>query len=123
MSEPANLDLFRERRNLTVVERDLNSTGGNGTSGPMDPWQTSVESRLGQLHTDINQVRTDLSSDIGKLSTRVDSGFRWLIGAYASGFVMMAGFVIGAYLLTSGKIEKLGDGIDKVATAIAVLHH
>lgn len=83
----------------------LKSDGGDGTSGGMDPWQTSVESRLGQLHTDNSELRSAL-----------DSRFLWLLSAFAAGFIVLGGMMIVGYL-------NLADKIDKVAAVVAALHH
>ena len=58
-----------------------------GTSGDMEPWQSSVESRLGQLH-----------GDIASLSSKVDSNFRWLLGAYGTGVILILGALAGGFL-------------------------
>lgn len=73
-------------------------SGGDhgGPTDPMDPWQTSVETRLGQLH-----------SSIDRLGDRVDSNFKWLLGAYGVGFVTLAGMMVAGYLMLADKIDML----------------
>lgn len=51
--------------------------------GGMDPWQSSVETRLGQLHTGIEGLRSDLNTK-----------FLWLLGAFGAGFIALAGLII-----------------------------
>lgn len=94
----------------------VNSYGGGSGGDGMDAWQTSVESRLGQLHSDVSSLRTDLNGRIDGLSDRVDSNFKWLLGIYGAGFLTLAGMIIVGYL-------KLSDQIGDVAKAVAALHH
>jgi hypothetical protein len=76
--------------------------GGDGTSGGMDSWQASVESRLGQLHTDVTEMRKDLGG-------KIDSNFKVLLGFYGGGFVILGGMIIVGYL--------------RLADLIVALHH
>lgn len=125
MSEgPVSLGWYeREHARLTAEIEILKSGGGGGTSGGMDPWQTSVETRLGQLHADVSQLRTDLLGRIdavdGRLGGRlddldrkIDNRFFWLLGTMGAGFVSL----LGLYL-------KLSDQLADIAKAVAALHH
>jgi hypothetical protein len=49
----------RERLRPEAFERG----GGGGHTGGMDPWQQSVETRLGQLHTDVGELGAKLTRD------------------------------------------------------------
>jgi hypothetical protein len=40
----------------------LKSGDGGGTSGGMDGWQASVEARLGEIKTDVRELRTGVGS-------------------------------------------------------------
>ena len=42
---------------------------GDGTSGGMDGWQTSVEARLGEIKDDIRDLRTDIGGVRSDLTT------------------------------------------------------
>lgn len=58
----------------------LHKSGGGGTSDGMDPWQQTVETRLGQLHADIR--------DVGK---KVDAHLFWTIGGFFTVLASLAG--------------------------------
>lgn len=83
-----------------AAEDVLKSGDGGGTSDGMDPWQTSVETRLGQIHTALEGTRKDLGE-------RIDSNFKWLLGAYGAGFVILAGMMVAGYLLLADKIAAI----------------
>lgn len=92
-----SLEFLRQRvANLTEEMDHLKSEGGGGTSGGMDPWQSSVETRLGQLHTGIEGLRSDLNTK-----------FLWLLGAIAASFVAIAGL----YFYLDSRVEPLNDKI------------
>lgn len=68
----------------------LNFGSGGGTSGGMDGWQTSVESRLGSINADVRELRTGvgtLNTSVATLTERVahlpSKGYMaaWLIAA------------------------------------------
>lgn len=94
-----NVD-FRLMRALYERQSDemarLKSGSGDGTFDGMDPWQTTVETRLGQLHSDVSGLRK-----------AVESNFRWLLGAYGAGFVILAGMLISGYLMLADKLDAL----------------
>lgn len=99
-NRPSIRDLIKE---LQHIDRVLPPNGPplppsppSATYEGMDPWQSSVESRLGQLH-----------GSVEKLSERMDSNFKWLLGAYGVGFVVLAGMMISGYLLLADKIGHL----------------
>jgi hypothetical protein len=79
--------------------------GVSGTYGGMDPWQQSVESRLGQIHGDIGGLRTDLGKRVDDLSRTVDSNFKWLLGSYGAGVVLILGALAGGFLYLADKIH------------------
>lgn len=43
-------------------QRGLQRGGGGGNSGSMDPWQQSVEARLGDLRSDYRGMASDVST-------------------------------------------------------------
>lgn len=73
----------------------------------MDPWQTSVETRLGQLHGSVEKLGEKIDAKTTAIESKIDSNFKWLIGAYALGFVALAGMMISGYLLLADKIGSL----------------
>lgn len=79
----ARLKLIRER--LAARSPDLKSGDGDGTPGGMDPWQQTVETRLGELRAD---VRTLLY---------------WTIGAFAG----VIGAIGAVYLHMDSKFDTL----------------
>ena len=50
------------RRRTPSIPPALNTPGGGGTFGGMDPWQTSVEARLSELRSDLRNVASDVSA-------------------------------------------------------------
>lgn len=96
--------------NAAAREERLQAGGGGGTSGGMDPWQTSVEARLGQLHTDV----TGLRGDVGQLRVdvaRLDEQVKALPG---KGFIVLATTttlgVLGAIILFADQLKALVAG-------------
>lgn len=86
MSERKVFDYHAEKALRGLPGGPLQPGGPGGTSGGMDPWQQTVETRLGQLHTDIR--------DVGK---KVDAQLLWTIGGFfavltslAAGFLWLA---------------------------------
>lgn len=63
------------------------------SDGTMNAWQTSVESRLGT----VNQ--------------KVDDHLKWILVAFATGFVLLGGLVINRTDGLSDKISKLSQDI------------
>jgi len=74
----------------------LQNVGGGGTSDGMDPWQQAVETRLGELRTDIRD-----------LASKADSHFLWLLGVFGAGFVILVGGMITAYLRLADAIAAI----------------
>jgi hypothetical protein len=80
MVEPVNLNDFRE---VPAKPRPLETKRGGGDSSGMGPsWEQTVETRLGELRTDVRD-----------LTKKVDSHFLWIIGALAAGFLTLAGLI------------------------------
>lgn len=57
----SNVTNFNEHRLKSLQSKaetvqELKTGGGSGTSDGMDLWPQSVETRLGQLHSDVRQV-------------------------------------------------------------------
>lgn len=64
----------------------LKSGGGNGTYDGMDGWQQSVESRLGEVKSDIRDLRSLINIHFLFVLAAIGGSFIALLG------VMMAGF-------------------------------
>lgn len=109
-SEVTELDVYR--RYTDAAHPPLQTGGGGDNSGGMDAWQTSVESRLGQLH-----------DDIGGLGKKVDGHFVFLLSAFAGGFLFLLGAGTTAYFRLDGKMDGLVTKIDALTTAITALAH
>lgn len=98
---------------LSVPEQDmehaskyrlgLNAGGGDGTSDGMDPWQQSVETRLGALE--------------GKL----DNHLKWLLIAFAGGFIALGGLVLNRSDGLSGKMDQVNERIGDLRADLAAL--
>ena len=91
MSEPSlgvlrkfNLELQQDKASLQAEVERLKSGGPGGTSDGMDPWQSSVETRLGEL------------------SSRV----LWLAGGIAISFVTLLTILLTR---TDGIIDRLSN--------------
>jgi hypothetical protein len=106
---PTVSQLFSTAKAQMAATERLKRQGGGGTSDGMEPWQTSVEARLGQLHTDIGDVRTQLGGKIDKLDAKIDNRFLWLLGSFGLGFVLLASMMITGFL--------------RLSDAIAAIHH
>jgi len=98
---------LRERFPEPEPELPLKDGGGGGMLPPMDPWQTSVETRLGQVHGSLERLGDKLDSNATSLSGKIDSNFRWLLGAYGIGMATVFGALIASYLLLADKIAAL----------------
>jgi hypothetical protein len=74
--------------------------GGGPHDWGMDPWQASVENRLGQLHEDVRGVRTRIDGVSSELGGKIYRNFKlnWT-GIMALGFGV--GAVWGAYSASS----------------------
>lgn len=53
---------YQQKPSVSAAPSDLKSGSGGGTSGGMDGWQTSVEARLGEIKTDIRDMRAGIGS-------------------------------------------------------------
>lgn len=108
MSEPSaevdysapivSLDAAREQKLGSELKGPslLRPPGGGGTSDGMDPWQQTVETRLGELRTDVR--------DLGK---KVDGHFMALMAALGTGFLILGGGLITAYLRLADAIAAI----------------
>lgn len=71
---------------------------GDGTSGGMDAWQQSTEQRLNNL------------------DGRLDSHLKWLLLAFAAGFIVLAGLVVNR---TDSLSVNLGSKIEAVGAQVS----
>ncbi len=60
----------------------------------MDAWQTSVETRLVEIRTELRDIRTDMGKD-----------FRWLLGVMGRGFLVLLTSMAGGFLWLADKIH------------------
>lgn len=104
MSEviPFPLRAYEEAPDEPAVTPAPLKGGGDGDNyGGMDPWQTSVDRQLGQIHGDMRDM------------------LRFAIG----GFVLTFSAIIASFFLLSAKIEastdKLGAKIDGVTAQLS----
>lgn len=79
----------------------LRSGGGGGTSDGMGPWEQSVEGRLTAL------------------GDKIDSLQRWLLVAFAAGFVALGGLILNRTDVLSDKIGSLGQDVATVKAQMA----
>ncbi len=70
---------FDRQMEVKTERPDLNGRGGGGTSGPMDPWQQSVESRLssldarlGKIEPNVSDIKTDVAVLKATVATKTD---------------------------------------------------
>ena len=77
----------------------------------MDAWQTSVESRLGEIRTEIHDLRGEISRlDIKidgtteSLRRLIDSNFKWVLGAMASAFVVTVSAMASGFFWLADKL-------------------
>lgn len=85
----------------------LKSGGPGGTSGGMDGWQTSVESRLGSIQTDVR----DLRAGVGSLNTTAATLTERVAHLPSKSFIIKASLtslaVIAALVAFQGQIQAL----------------
>lgn len=76
--------------NVVYLRRgSLSTLSDSDGDGPMDPWQTSVESRLGELHADVSGLRDDVNRRFDRMSDKIDHHL-YMVGA---GFIALAGLM------------------------------
>lgn len=107
-AQMAELARLREELRAAKQHRSLNEGGGGGTSGGMDAWQQSVETRLGDLSTDIR--------DLGK---KVDGLIIWIVGAIAAGFLVVLGLINAKADQVSAKLDALTAQAAQVSERVA----
>jgi hypothetical protein len=78
----------------------------------MELWQQTVETRLGELR-----------SDLRGLDTKVGNNFLWILGVYGAGFVLLSGGVITIYFKLADKIDGLGSAVEKLTNLVAAIPH
>lgn len=99
MVEPVNLEDFREKPSPKTLET---GRGGGDFTG-MDAWQESVEGRLGSL------------------GTKIDGQLKWLLIAFASGFILLGGLILNRTDALAEKIGAVSAQVAQVKTDTAVL--
>jgi hypothetical protein len=76
--------------------------GPGGPHGPvMTPWQQSVESRLTAL------------------DSKLDNHLKWLLIAFAGGFLVLGGLILQQTASLSQKVEGVGSQVSDLRVAIA----
>jgi hypothetical protein len=87
-NDPSNVhNLSDYRQSLADPQTDsLKTCGTGGTSGGMDGWQASVETRLGELRSEIMAQRVDARSDFKQLFGAIIVVALGLAGLMAKGF-------------------------------------
>ena len=88
----------------------LNPPGRGRTSDGMDPWQQTVETRLGELRGDVRQV---LTATVGSAV--------FVLGALATGFFFLLGQVGAGNEKVVAKLEAISTQLADVKTDVAVL--
>jgi len=87
------------------LQPPLPKSAGGGTSDGMDPWQTSVEGRL------------------GRIEDKLDGQFKWSLGAFGGGFAFLLVAFATGFLVLSAKLDngfdKIGSKIDTLAAQVA----
>lgn len=89
------------------VGNRLKSGGGGGTSDGMDPWQQTVETRLGDLRTDLRAVAVDvgvLKTDVATIKERLEH-VATKAGVY--GIVTAVGVMLGALTVFAPVLQHL----------------
>jgi hypothetical protein len=98
MSDPSdyqsNVVSFSDR--MSTPGPALKSGGGGGTSGPMEPWQQTVETRLGELRQDTRTI----SSDLGAVKVDLATLKANLAQLPSKGFI--AATVLGGFAILGG---------------------
>lgn len=64
----------------------------------MDAWQSSVEARLGEIRTDLNELRGEMHAGFAHVRIEMRSDFRWLLGIFGGGFALLLGTMISGFL-------------------------
>lgn len=59
----------------------------------MDAWQTSVETRLSEIKTELRDLRSDITKD-----------FRWLLGVFGSAFLILLTGMASGFLWIADKL-------------------
>jgi len=94
MSAPDTWRLKQAEDDIKSLKEKLEISGGGGDNGGMTLWQTSVENRLGQLHTDIVGLKN------------------FLLIAYGAGFLAMLGIFGAGFASLDHKFERVNERMD-----------
>lgn len=97
-----------QTQELREIAQALKNGDGGGTSGGMDAWQQSVETRLGDLSTDIR--------DLGK---KVDGLTMWIVGAIATGFLVVLGLINAKADQVTAKLDLLTAQTAQISERVA----
>lgn len=96
MNEPGviiDLEAAASRLRRTA---ELQIGDGGGTYDGMDPWQQTIETRLGELRMDVRG-----------LGEKIDNRFFWLLGVFGGGFMAVLVALATGYLRLSDAIAAL----------------
>jgi hypothetical protein len=97
------------------------ASGGEASAGYARTLLASVDEALKSLRADMRDGRSDIrsmSEHIRSEATARQSEFRFLIGAFAAGFVILAGMLIFGYFRLSDRIEALSSSSVRVETRL-----
>jgi hypothetical protein len=62
----------------------------------------------------VENTVAELKGDVKELKSHRHTDFVFMISIFSAGFVLLAGMIIGGYLLTSSKIDALSGKIESV---------
>jgi hypothetical protein len=105
---PEPVVLTHERFGAGARPGGLKGSGSDGTFGGMDPWQQTVETRLGELRGDVRQV---LYATIG--------GAAFVLAAFAGGFLVLSNKVDAAANRVESRIESLSSEVAETNERVA----
>ena len=84
------------------------------TEGHVRNLLSSVDGSLKSLDASLKSVRDDLRAAEGYIRSEGSehkSDFRWIIGTFAAGFIILAGMFITGYLLVTAKIDQVSSSL------------
>ncbi|WP_341020945.1 hypothetical protein [Brevundimonas diminuta] len=97
-------DVTAARDDIRQMTESLRQNGGGGTSGGMDGWQQSVETRLADLGTDVRDLRRWFGG-----------GVVLILGAFAAGFLALQAEIRESDKLTRHEISAVNQRLDGIS--------